>query len=179
MNEADLVARASSGDREAARELVRRFYPSVLRFLTTLCPNPADAEELTQDAFVKALNNLKKFRGTSGFRTWIHSIAFHEYTHRRRRERPTLPLSDEETSPLFEAQSLMAVELERALPCVPEEFRAAFVLCDVQELTMAEAAAVLNVPVGTVKSRLHTARKRLQELLEPEPEVIHHVSRKP
>ncbi|RYG34276.1 sigma-70 family RNA polymerase sigma factor [bacterium] len=176
MSEANLVERVRGGDREASREFVRRYYPSVLRFLTTLCPNPSDAEELTQEAFIKALRGLRKFRGDSGLRTWLHRIAFHEYTHRRRAERSTLPIPESTTTPIFEANSLLALDLERALRCVPEELRAAFVLCDLQELSMQEAATVLSVPVGTVKSRLHTARKRLSDLLEPEPEVQIHVS---
>jgi RNA polymerase sigma-70 factor (ECF subfamily) len=176
MNEAEFVERLKRGDREAARELIQRFYPSVLRFLTTLCPNPADAEELAQEAFVKAIPSIRRFRGESSLRTWLHRIAFHEYTHRRRRERPSHALPPDLASPLFEANSLLAVDLERALPCVPEEFRAAFVLCDIQELSMQEAATVLGVPVGTVKSRLHSARKRLQLLLEPEQEVTLHAS---
>lgn len=177
MNEATLIEGVRCGDRESARELIRRFYPSVLRFLVTLCPNPSDAEELTQEAFLKALKNLPKFRGESGLRTWLHRIAFHEYTHHRRGQRPTLPIPDEATSQLFEANSLLAIDLERALRCVPEEFRATFVLCDIQELSMEEAATVLSIPVGTVKSRLHTARKRLMAILEPEQEVNEYASR--
>lgn len=176
MNEARLVERARAGDREAMRELVRRFYPSVLHFLSVLCPNKDDAEELAQESFVKAIDNLRKFKGDSGLRTWLHSIAFHEYTHRRRRERPSLSLPDDGPSTLFEARSVLAMDLERALECVPEDFRAAFLLCDVQEFSMQEAADVLCVPVGTVKSRLHTARKRLQALLEPEHEETTHAS---
>lgn len=177
MNDATLVEKVRQGDREAAREMIRRYYPSVLRFLSTLCANPADAEELTQEAFVKAMGSLRRFRGESGLRTWLHRIAFYEYTHRRRRERPTLPLPEEATSQLFEANSLLAIDLERALRCVPEDQRAAFVLCDIQELTMEEAADVLSIPVGTVKSRLHAARKRLQALLESEQEVNEYVAK--
>jgi RNA polymerase sigma-70 factor (ECF subfamily) len=159
--------------------MVRCYYPSVLRFLTTLCANPADAEELTQEAFIKALNNLPRFRGESGLRTWLHRIAFREYTHRRRGERIVLPVPEHAPAPMFEANSISAMDLERALWRVTEEFRAAFVLCDVQELSMKEAADVLGVPTGTLKSRLHAARKRLQCLLEPEPEVKTNVSRIP
>lgn len=173
MTEID-IERARRGDREAIREIVQAHYPSVLRFLSTLCANPADAEELTQEAFVQALRNLRKFRGESGLRTWLHRIAFHEFTHRRRRERPTLPLPDAMPTPFFEGNSLLALDLESALRGVPEEFRLAFVLCDVQGLSMQEAADVMAVPLGTAKSRLHSARNRLQGLLEPH-EVPTHV----
>ncbi len=168
------IERAKRGDREAVRRIVQAHYPSVLRFLSTLCANPADAEELTQEAFVSAIRNLRKFRGESGLRTWLHRIAFHEFTHRRRRERPTLPLPDAAPSPFFEGSSLLALDLESALRCVPEEFRLAFVLCDVQGLSMQEAADVMGVPLGTAKSRLHSARHRLQGLLETH-EVPTHV----
>jgi len=175
MSDQHLVEQIKRGDRDAARELVQRYYPSVLRFLTTLCPNSADAEELTQEAFVKAMQGIRRFRGKSGLRTWLHRIAFHEFTHHRRRQRSTVALPESMNSPLFEANSILALDLERVLMDLSEEFRAAFVLCDIQELTMEEASVVLSVPLGTVKSRLHTARKRLQTLLQPEQEVKIHV----
>lgn len=177
MEESRLIDLARKGEREALRNLVRLYYPSVLRFLSTLCRNPDDAEELAQETFVKALKGLSKFRGKSGLRTWLHSIAFYEFTHRKRRERTVLALPDDAQSQLFEARSVLALELEHALQCVPEDFRAAFILCDVQELSMNEASEVLGIPVGTVKSRLHTARKRLQALLEPEHKENNHESR--
>lgn len=171
MIHADIVDKAKRGDREALREVVRMHYPSVLRFLTTLCANPSDAEELTQEVFVKALSGLRRFRAESGLRTWLHRIAFHEYTRRRRRERPPLPFPDDLVSPFFETSSVLALDLESALRCVPEEFRTAFVLCDVQGLSMQEAADVMAVPLGTAKSRLHSARQRLQSLLSQEPDT--------
>ena len=175
MSEVNLAERIKNGDRDAARELIQRYYPSVLRFVSTLCSNPADAEELTQEAFVKALQSIRHFRGKSGLRTWLHRIAYHEFTHHRRRQRPTTALPDRLNSPLFEANSILALDLERVLLDVPEDIRAVFVLCDIQRLSMEEAADVLSIPVGTIKSRLHTARKRLQGLLEPEQEVKIHV----
>ncbi len=175
MREDQLEERIRMGDQDAAREMIGRYYPSVLRFLTTLCSNPADAEELTQEAFVKALRGIRRFRGDSGLRTWLHRIAYHEFTHHCRNRRHSEPLSDRLNSPLFEPSTVLALDLERALVDVPEEFRAAFVLCDLQELSMHEAASIPKVPVGTIKSRLHTARKRLQTLLASEQEVKIHV----
>jgi len=177
MNDAELLIDLKRGDREAARALVLRHYPSVLRFLITLCRNVDDAEELTQETFVKAFHSVGKFRGQSGFRTWLHRIAYHEFTHRKRKQRPESMLLESATSNPFETTSALAIDLERALHCLPVDARAAFVLCDVQELTMEEAASVLRIPTGTVKSRLHGARKQLMALLEPEQEVKIHVSR--
>ncbi len=77
----------------------------------------------------------QRIRGESSLRTWLHRIAFHEYTHRRRQQRPALPLPEQMASPLFEANSLLALDPDRAFACVPEDFRAAFVLCDVQQLS--------------------------------------------
>ena len=175
MSEKRTVEEARRGDPEAIRRVVEAHYPSVLRFMTTLCANPADAEDLTQEAFVGAIRNFRKFRGESGLRTWLHRIAYRAFLNARRRERPTTPLSEGVMSPLFESSSLLALDLEAALPCVPEEFRTAFVLCDVAGLSMQEAADVMGVPLGTAKSRLHAARQRLQALLQPEPEVPTHV----
>ena len=167
MRDADMIDKARRGDPETVGELVRIYYPSVLRFLTTLCANSADAEELTQEAFVKALKGLKRFRGESRPSEWLHRIAYYEFTHHRRAWRPTVPLP-EGASPLFETSSVLALDLEAALRKVPEGFRTAFVLCDVQGLTMAEAAEVTGVPLGTAKSRLYAARGQLAALLEPE-----------
>ena len=177
MNDAELTANIKRGDREAARELVRRHYASVLRFLTMLCRNADDADELTQETFLRALNRVGQFRGHSGLRTWLHSIAYHEFTHRRRKQRPESVLTDHATSCPFETTSALAIDLGCALRSIPEDARAVFVLCDVQELTMEEAATVLRIPTGTVKSRLRAARKQLMALLEPEQEVNLNVSR--
>jgi RNA polymerase sigma-70 factor (ECF subfamily) len=177
MNDNDLVAKLKRGDREAARTLVRRHYPSVLRFLITLCRNQDDAEELTQETFLRVFHRIGQFRSQSGLRTWLHRIAYHEFTHRMRKQRPEAALADCASSNLFETTSALAIDLERALHSLSIDARAVFVLCDVQQLSMEEAAAVLSVPVGTVKSRLHGARKQLMALLEPEQEVNIHVSR--
>lgn len=171
MSDIELVEGLRRGNREAAREMIRSYYPSVLRFLTILCRTPEDAEELTQEAFIKALKCVRRFRGECGLRTWLHRIAFCEYTHRRRKQRPSLRLTDHYPASPFETTSLLAIDLERALMRLSEEIRAAFVLCEIQELSVNEAAIVLSVPAGTVKSRLHTARQRLQALLTTEQEV--------
>ena len=83
----ETIEKARRGDAEAIRLVVEAYYPSVLRFMTTLCANPADAEDLTQEAFVQALRSLRKFRGESGLRTWLHRIAYHGYLRARGRER--------------------------------------------------------------------------------------------
>jgi len=177
MTDVELTANIKRGDREAARELVRRHYASVLRFLTMLCRNSDDADELTQETFLRALGHIGGFRGRSGLRTWLHRIAYHEFTHRRRKQRPESVLTDVEASCPFETTSALAIDLGRALKAIQEDARAAFVLCDVEELTMEEAATVLRIPIGTVKSRLRAARKQLMALLEPEQEVNLNVSR--
>ena len=170
MIDAPTLERARRGEPEAVRRLVQAYYPSVLRFLATLCANPADAEELTQETFVKALRGLRGFRGESGLRTWLHRVAYHEFTRHCRRSKSEPTLGEALPSPLFEASSVLAMDLEAALVRLPLEFRTAFVLCDVQGLTMQEAAEVMRVPLGTAKSRLHAARGRLAMSLEPQRE---------
>jgi RNA polymerase sigma-70 factor (ECF subfamily) len=174
MRDADPTERAQRGDAEAAREIVQTYYPSVLRFLSTLCANPADAEELTQEAFVKALRAIRRFRGESGLRTWLHRIAYHEFLHHCRSQKVTTVLDEAMSSPLFDTTSVLAMDLERALWRLTQEYRATFILCDVQGLTMRESAEVLGVPEGTIKSRLHAARRRLAEILEPERETTYY-----
>lgn len=176
MTDAEIAKRVKAGDREAARALIQRHYASVLRFLTTICRNTDDAEELAQDTFVRALNHIGKFRGASSLRTWIHRIAYYEFAHRRR-QRIHASLNHELSSHPFEAASALALDLERALLALPDQARAAFVLCEIQELTIKEAATVLRVPEGTVKSRVHTARRQLRAALADEHEEVSHVTR--
>ena len=108
MNEKRTVEEAKRGDPEAIRLVVEAYYSSVLRFMTTLCANPADAEDLTQEAFVQALRSLRKFRGESGMRTWLHRIAYHGYLRSRRRGAARVaPLRISYHSPLFESSSLL------------------------------------------------------------------------
>ena len=160
----EIANRIRAGDREAASAMVHSHYAAVLRFLWMLSRNGDDAEELTQETFLRALGKMGKFRGDSGLRTWLHRIAYHAFINQKRR-RGAVSLSADVPSSPFEARSALALDLECALGGLPETARAAFVLCEIQQLSVKEAAEVLSVPEGTVKSRVHAARVQLRESL--------------
>ncbi|MGV3619010.1 MAG: RNA polymerase sigma factor [Fimbriimonas sp.] len=158
------MTRILAGDRRAANRLVEEHYPRVLRFLRHLTGSAADAEDLAQQTFIRAREALPRFRFESSLSTWLHRIAYHEFTHllRDRREAP-MPLPERTFE--ISGRSEDAVVLAAAIADLPEDLRAAFVLREVQALSVREAAAILGVPEGTVKSRNHAARERLREAL--------------
>lgn len=160
----EVVGAAKGGDTTEAGKLVAEHYASVLRFLLMLTGNSDDAEDLTQECFLRALRHFRSFRGESSVKTWLHRIAYREFTHRLR-VRPAVPIIDEPVSHPFEGRTLLVVDLERALLRVAEHARAAFILCEIEELSVREASQVLRVPEGTIKSRVYNARQQLQSWL--------------
>lgn len=167
MKEHWLVWRILHGDKRAGDEFVALNYPRIFRLLRYLTGRPDIAEDLTQQTFVRAWQALPTFRHHSSLATWLHRIAYHEYTHwlRDRREHASLDSAAHLAAPLncHEWESLV---LPHALAQLTPEHREAFLLYHVQELSVGEVAAILEIPPGTVKSRLFTARQRLRELLE-------------
>ncbi len=167
MNDMDLAKTVADGDRVAMASLVEQHYDPVFRFLRNLTRSQEDAEDLTQQVFVKAQTRIKSYRGGSSLRTWLHQIAFHEFTRWRRRRRLTSLVGIERTgqepgySQVDEAAWLLDA-LDRLNPALKE----AFLLHEVQELSVEEVATVTGSPIGTVKSRLHHARSMLQKLWE-------------
>jgi len=131
-----------------------------------LTRNREDAEDLTQLAFIKARENIANFRGGSSLRTWLHRVAFHEYTHWRRKHRRLSRLPEDLSVEAGYQACIEGAALLDALHGLPPKLREAFLLFEVQELTLEEVAQVVRVPIGTVKSRLHHARTRLRAFLE-------------
>jgi RNA polymerase sigma-70 factor, ECF subfamily len=174
LTDKDRARQIESGDAEALRAFVDGHYSSVLRFMRHLTRSIEDAEDLTQQAFLKARENITGFRGSSSIRTWLHRVAFHEYTHWRRKQRPLLRLSHREIAPEPGFQACIeGAALLDALHQLPAPMREVFLLFEVQELTMEEIATVMGVPGGTAKSRLHHARLRLRTLLQDQEETIY------
>jgi RNA polymerase sigma-70 factor (ECF subfamily) len=168
MGDRALVRRILGGDREAGERWVTAEYPRIYRLLRHLTGAVETAEDLTQQTFLKAWQALATFRGEASLRTWLHRIAYHEYTHWLRSRRVNAPLDEAYEAPdLHAAQQLEAVLVHRALADLSPDHRETFVLYHIQGLTVSEVAAVLNVPNGTVKSRLFHARHQLRELLRP------------
>jgi RNA polymerase sigma-70 factor (ECF subfamily) len=158
--------RILNGDKVAGERLVAENYPRIYRMLRCLTGCVEVAEDLTQQTFVHAWTALATYRGEAKLGTWLHRIAYHEYTHWLRARRDDVPLEAIADLPDLRAvQGLKTVMLSRALQQLSDEHRETFLLYYVQELSVSEVAAVLDLPPGTVKSRLFTARKLLRNLL--------------
>lgn len=186
--EADLIDQCRRGDTEAFSTLVLRYQDRIYNVIVRMVGRNADAEELTQDTFLKAFEKLHLFRGTSRFYTWVFRIATNQALSYRRRgskvkfismhasddkERPavgetqTAALASRRT-PSPEAAAMAqetAQRIDDALLELDEEFRVVVVLRDIETMDYTQIADVLDVPVGTVKSRLHRGRCMLKEKL--------------
>jgi RNA polymerase sigma-70 factor (ECF subfamily) len=157
----------ADGNARVTESFVLAHYASVRRFMRHLSRHEEDAEDLTQQAFIKAKQQIASYRGSASLRTWLFRIALHEYTHWKRRQRRTtsLDLVPAQAEPGYET-CVETVALMTALAKLPEGLQAAFLLYEVQELSIEETAKVLGVPQGTVKSRLAAARKKLCQLMD-------------
>jgi RNA polymerase sigma-70 factor (ECF subfamily) len=171
-----LVRRFQEGSAEAFEVLVKRHGTRVYNLCLRILGDPDEAADASQDTFVAALRKLSTFRGDSAFTTWLHRVAVNACydSLRRKRRRPLLQMvrdeDDErpETSlpaPDHADQVVFSVDVARALQEVPEEFRVVLVMADVQDLPYDEIAAVLEIPVGTVKSRVFRGRAALGRAL--------------
>lgn len=182
-----LVARAQGGDLTAFNALVLRFQDAVYGLSLRMLGDPASAEDVAQDAFIRAWQRLETFRGGS-FRSWLFTIAANRARDelRRRRRRPALSLDEARDDPdradidppdagptaheLVEQAELRRA-LEAALRTLPDDWREVVVLADIQGLNYAEVATVTGIPVGTVKSRLSRARGRLRDVIRDSAEL--------
>jgi RNA polymerase sigma-70 factor (ECF subfamily) len=182
-----LVRRFLDGDASAFGTLVERHQTRVYNLCLRILGNAEDARDAAQDAFVSALRKLEQFRGDAAFTTWMHRVAVnacYDVMRRRRRQPIMHALSDPEAPerepgpPVPDHGDSVAggVDAAAALTKVPEEFRIALVLADVLDLPYEQIARVLDVPVGTVKSRVHRGRVALARAMglggdaEREPE---------
>lgn len=172
MKDLDLAHQIANGNAGATEEFVHAYYVSVYRFMRHLTKQVEDAEDLTQQAFIKAKQQIHTYRGNASLRTWLHRIAFHEYMHWKRRHRRMLSLDSvpPQVEPAYSA-CIESAALEDALGKLSEPLRVAFLLYEVQELSVEETARVLGVPKTTVKSRLVKARQGLCRSLKGRQET--------
>jgi len=180
-----LVQRASKGDRDAYRILVEKYQNRVYSLIVSMVKSKEDAEDITQEAFVKAYLSLKNFRGDSSFYTWIYRVAYNMTIDFKRRsskrseflatgprsedgsEAPPLDGVATDGNPLEEVERReLAGSLEKAMAQLTEEHRAVIMLREVDGLSYSEIADVVGVSQGTVMSRIHYAKKYLQQALK-------------
>jgi RNA polymerase sigma-70 factor (ECF subfamily) len=182
-DELALVQSAKAGDVSAFEELVKRYDRNVFRIAQHITQNREDAEDVVQDAFLKAYSNLAQFQGQSKFYTWLVRIAVNEALMKLRRRRPermvsldeevkteddSLPREVADWSPNPEQQYTQAELrdiLTKTIQGLPATFRTVFVLRDVEGLSTEETAEALELSVPAVKSRLLRARLQLRERL--------------
>jgi RNA polymerase sigma-70 factor, ECF subfamily len=162
------LQRARRGDLDAFEDLVRAYQADVWRFAYHLTRDRTLAEDVTQEAFLRAFRFFKSFRGDSRFSSWLFRIARNCAMDALRSRKSHLEREPFPAPGASDAQS--RVELHAALNAVTEEHRDAFLLIEVFGLSSQEAADVLGVRVGTVKSRMHRARAAMVHALAIEQE---------
>ena len=170
MTDDELVRLAQAGDGSAFEQLVVRHQAAVFRAALAALRSPADAEEATQDALVRAWQKLGTFRGESAFGTWLHRVAVNVILQKRaalKTERDRF-VSDEnalDDVPGRAKADQADVDVERAIERLPQGARTVFVLHDVEGFTHEEIGAFLGVTAGTSKAQLHRARMILRGYL--------------
>jgi RNA polymerase sigma-70 factor (ECF subfamily) len=189
-DDAVLIALSKQGDRDAFNQLVDRYSTQIYNFALRMTNNAEDAQDIYQEAFIHAFRGIGRFRSDSAFSTWLYRIVRNVYLdeQKRRRSRPYVSL--EETIETEDGSIAREVEddapspedivqtnerrraVQRAITQLPERQREILVLYDIQGCTYEEIARILEINVGTVKSRLNRARRGLRDRLLPFKELF-------
>jgi RNA polymerase sigma-70 factor (ECF subfamily) len=181
MTEAEAIRLAQQGDANAFEFIYRLHGRRVYALCLRMLGNPAEAEDLTQEAFLQLFRKIATFRGESAFSTWLHRLAVNVVLMKLRKktlvETPLDDSNDQDEDPgrpkkelgapdLLLTGSIDRVHLERAIEQLPPGYRQVFVLHDVQGYEHNEIAGLMHCSIGNSKSQLHKARMRLRELLQ-------------
>jgi RNA polymerase sigma-70 factor (ECF subfamily) len=174
----ELVERARAGERAAFDQLVARYQRRLLRLVLRLLRDPAEAEDVVQETFLKAYRALPRFRGEAAFYTWLYRIALNgarnAILRRRQRSAPApLPSRAPAAAPeigtpesmLLSKQVMLAVDA--AMEALPLELRTAIVLREIEGLSYEEIGQIMECPLGTVRSRIFRAREAIARRLRP------------
>ena len=168
--EPTLVGRAGRGDRVAFAELVRRHQGKVRALLLRLCGDRSLADDLAQEVFLRAYRGLVGFEGRSSFGTWVYRISYNVYLNHRSRTRSYAALPEDydvRAAAPDDALSAPRADLRRdlgaAIEELPARYRAVIVLYYLQEVSYPEIAEILELPLGTVKTHLHRAKRLLRQ----------------
>lgn len=185
-----LIERAQKGDRDALDSLIRKYEKRAYQYAFRLTSNPEEASDVVSDAFVRVYGALGNFKGNSAFTTWLYRILTNCFLDHRKREKnrsavsleSTLQTDDGDIERQFEsADATPDVELERshraqvferAVAMLPEYQRVMVTLYHSEMLSYEEIAETLDLPIGTVKSRLNRARISLREMLVKDEELF-------
>lgn len=195
-----LVAELQAGSERAFADLIAQYHQPLYSLIARSLKDPADASDITQEVFIKVFRNIRSFHGESSLRTWLYRIALHEASNQRRwwsrhkrqevaMEAPCCAqceaeaesemqslgasLADGSCSPFDRAvQQEVRERVEAALRKVPEAFRTVVVLREIEGFAYEEIAEILDVNLGTVKSRLTRGRAALRTLLAPEKDAV-------
>lgn len=187
--ETALIARAVQGEASAIHAIIHRHNSRLHRVARSIVHDQTEAEDVVQEAYLRAFSNLASFRGASSLSTWLTRIVLNEAMGRRRRRSPenaAAPLEaatarDEEFAalfPLWRAPATPEAELQQrqlrtildeAIGALPEPFRCVFLLREVEDLSIDDISRRLSVKPQTVKTRLHRARRLLKEALRDRP----------
>lgn len=177
LDDAALVAAAQTGDRAALDQLLRRHYDKIFAVCRRVTGNASDADDACQEALIKITRSLPRFDGRSSFGTWAYRIATNASLDelRKRKRRPSLHSvrnDDDQTPDIVDPRAAKQVEavsdrmaLDEALAELSDDFRTAVILRDVADLDYGEIAEVLDVPIGTVKSRIARGRSTMADRL--------------
>lgn len=180
-----LVDRVQRGDKHAFELLVAKYQRRLARLISRFVRDSVEIEDLTQEAFIKAYRALPTFRGDSAFYTWLYRIGINtakNYLLAQKRKAPTTTVFDAEESEGFEDAGLLhevstpenelmskqVVDVvNSSLQDLPEDLRIALTLREIEELSYEEIAAMMNCPIGTVRSRIFRAREAIAANLRP------------
>jgi RNA polymerase sigma-70 factor (ECF subfamily) len=184
-----LVERAQRGDKSAFELLVVKYQRKLVRLLSRFIRDPTEVEDVAQEAFIKAYRALPSFRGDSAFYTWLYRIGINtakNYLVAMGRRAPTVSETESADSegseesgqvpdyntPENELMSRQIAEtVNRAVEDLPEELRTAITLRELEGLSYEDIAAIMNCPIGTVRSRIFRAREAIAEKLRPQLET--------
>jgi RNA polymerase sigma-70 factor (ECF subfamily) len=190
--EASLIADLKAGDEDAFALLIAQYNQPLYSLIARSINDPADAADITQEVFLKVFRSIRSFHGDASLRTWLYRIALHQASNQRRwwsrHKRQEVRIDDSDRDGEEESYSLGALlqdgaaspydcaaqseireRVEEALRQLPEAFRTVTILREIEGFSYDEIAEILDVQIGTVKSRLTRGRQALRELLSNAP----------
>ena len=173
-----IIRQTLDGQKEAFGHLIRKYQDRLYNGMVQILRSETEAEDVVQDAFVLAFTKLSSFKGNSAFFTWLYRIAYNVAITRLRRRKHTVSIDGKDETARLDfpdnspapdnrlQQQEQAIQLNKAMNRLSHEHRAILVLREMDELDYDAISEILDLPIGTVRSRLHRARSHLREHLE-------------